>query len=332
MNVLITGAAGFIGDFLTEHCAEAGSTVLGIDIHETDGRASGSAFELCDVRNSARMSALLLKFRPDCIFHLAARSYPTVSLAHPLETFDANVGGTISLFECIRAAGMKSKVVVACSSAQYGPVADADLPIKETHALRPLHPYGVSKVAQDLLAAQYFANYAIPAIRIRIFKTTGPGKLGDVCSDLARRAIEIEMGIRPPTLAVGNLANRRSIVDVRDLVRALWLSAASCQPGEVYNLGGDDVYSVRELVGAIREQMPCNFHVEQRPELMRACDEPVTAGDNAKFRSCCAWTPQIPLAKTLGDMLEWWRVRLGGAATAEPLAETVRVARSAGRK
>ena len=129
------------------------------------------------------------------------------------------MGGTINLFECLRASAMMPVVIVACSSAEYGPIANRSLPAEESHGLCPLHPYGVSKVAQDLLAAQYFANYAIPAIRIRLFSTTGPGKLGDVCSDLTKRAIEIEREIRPSPLAVGNLSNRRSIVDVRDLVQ-----------------------------------------------------------------------------------------------------------------
>jgi GDP-4-dehydro-6-deoxy-D-mannose reductase len=332
VKVLITGAAGFIGAYLARYCVEGGSAVLGIDVDEPEVGWAHAAFERCDIRDSARLTELLSAFRPDRIFHLAAQSYPTVSLSRPLETMDTNVGGTVSLFECVRDSGRMPIMVVACSSAEYGVVAATDLPVKETHALRPLHPYGVSKVAQDLFAAQYFANYSIPAIRIRIFKTTGPAKLGDVCSDLAKRAIEIEMGMRPATLAVGNLANRRSIVDVRDLVQALWLSAEHCEPGEVYNLGGDDVYSVNELVEAIREQVTFNFSVEQRTELMRSCDEPATAGDNAKFRSCCAWTPQLGLARTLRDMLEWWRVRLGSVAIAEPRAETVRVARSAGQK
>jgi GDP-4-dehydro-6-deoxy-D-mannose reductase len=100
---------------------------------------------------------------------------------------------------------------------------------------------------------------------------------------------------------------------VRDLVHALRQSVERCKVGEVYNLGGNDVYSVQELVDGIRTQVAFEFHVEQRPELMRSCDEPVTAGDNAKFRSCCAWTPGIRLATTLRDMLEWWRTRLPGA-------------------
>jgi nucleoside-diphosphate-sugar epimerase len=325
MKVMITGAAGFIAGFLTKHCVDAGSQVLGIDIVEPWDGWAVNEFERCDVRNSARLTGLISKFRPQRIFHLAAQSQPIISLERPLETIDANVGGTISLFESLRTTGVIPVVVVACSSAEYGPVAERDSPIQEDHLLNPLHPYGVSKVAQDLLAAQYFANYAIPAIRIRIFKTTGPGKLDEVCSDLTKRAVEIELGIRSPSMPVGNLANRRSIVDVRDLVQALWSSADHCKFGEVYNLGGDDVYSVQEVIEAIRSEVTARFEVEQRPELMRSCDEPVTAGDNAKFRSCCAWEPQIPLATTLRDMLEWWRVQLAGAAAPGSQEEVARV-------
>jgi len=268
---------------------------------------------------------LISNFRPQRIFHLAAQSNPVVSLKQPLETIDVNVGGTISLFESLRAAGVMPVVVVACSSAEYGLVAERDLPIQEDHLLNPLHPYGVSKVALDLLTAQYFANYAIPAIRIRIFKTTGPGKLDEVCSDLTKRVVEIEMGIRPPSMPVGNLTNRRSIVDVRDLVQALWASADHCKIGEVYNLGGDDVYSIREVIEAIRSQVTSRFEVEQRSELMRSCDEPATAGDNSKFRSCCAWESRIRLDTTLRDMLEWWRVQLAGGAAPGLRQEVARV-------
>src|SRR5277367_1465186 len=325
MKVMITGAAGFIGGYLGRHCINAGSQVLGIDIAEPPDRQAVGEFELCDVRDSARLSGLISKFQPQRIFHSAAQSHPVVSLKQPRETIDTNVGGTISLFESLRTTGVMPLVVVACSSAEYGPVAERDSPIQEDHLLNPLHPYGVSKVAQDLLAAQYFVNYAIPTIRIRIFKTTGPGKLDEVCSDLTRRAVEIELGIRPPSMPVGNLTNRRSIVDVRDLVQGLWSAADRCEAGEVYNLGGDDVYAIQEVIEAIRSQVTFRFEVEQRPELMRSCDEPVTAGDNAKFRSCCAWEPQIHLATTLRDMLEWWRIRLTGAASPRSRQEVARV-------
>ncbi len=118
---MITGAAGFIGGFLAKHCTATGSQVLGIDIVEPpDGLATGE-FELCDVRNSARLSDLISKFRPQRIFHLAAQSQPVVSLKRPLETIDTNVGGTVSLFESLRTTRVMPVVLVACSSAEYGP-------------------------------------------------------------------------------------------------------------------------------------------------------------------------------------------------------------------
>jgi GDP-4-dehydro-6-deoxy-D-mannose reductase len=314
MKVMITGAAGFIGGFLTRHCLEAGCSVLGLGIGKPEDAGIAAAFEPCDIRDAARLSKIMSSFRPDRIFHLAAQSYPTVSLIQPRETIDINIGGTVNLFECVRGAAIMPIVVVACSSAEYGPVAVQDLPVRESHPLRPLHPYGVSKVAQDLLAAQYFANYSIPSVRIRIFNTTGPSKIGDVCSDLTQRAVEIERGVQGPTLRVGNLTNRRAIVDVRDLVRGLWLAAEYCEAGEVYNLGGNGIYSIQEVIEAIRAQVKVPFSITQDPALMRDCDEAVIAGDIAKFQSCCGWTPEIDLARTVGDMLDWWRNRLASAS------------------
>jgi GDP-4-dehydro-6-deoxy-D-mannose reductase len=311
MNVLITGAAGFIGGFLSKHSLAAGASVKGIGITAPGEEWPASAsFEHCDVRDQAALLQVVSTFRPDRIFHLAAQSYPTVSLEKPRETMDINAGGTVNLFESLRTAGLAPMVVVACSSAEYGPVESKDLPVREDHPLRPLHPYGVSKVAQDLLAAQYFVNYSMPTVRIRIFNTTGPSKLGDVCSDFARRVIEIEMGLRPPVLMTGNLTSRRAIIDVRDMVRGLWLASEHCEPGEVYNVGATAIYSVEELTEVIRRHVKTPFSVRQDPTLMRPCDEPVIAGDISKFQRCSAWKPEIDLNQTIEDMLAWWRKTL----------------------
>jgi GDP-4-dehydro-6-deoxy-D-mannose reductase len=310
VNILITGAAGFMGPFLRDVCREFDCTVLGIDICKPREPWVGAAFEHCDVRDYSHFSKLISEFRPDRIFHLAAQSYPTVSMEKPLETITINLGGTINLYESLRELGINPIVIVACSSAEYGPVEAQDLPVRETHPLRPLHPYGVSKVGQDLIASQYFINYKIPTVRVRIFNTTGPGKIGDVCSDLTKRAVEIEMGIQQRSLRVGNLTSRRAIGDVRDLVRALWIAAERGEPGEVYNIGAEDVFSVRELIDAIRSKLSVPFEIEQDPALMRASDEAVIAGDTSKFRRRCSWKPEIPLSTTLDDMVQWWRIHL----------------------
>jgi GDP-4-dehydro-6-deoxy-D-mannose reductase len=314
MKVLITGATGFIGGFLARYCLQSGSSVLGLGVEDPKEEWPAiAAFESCDVRDQAKLLKLISAFCPDRIFHLAAQSFPTVSLEKPFETMSINAGGTINLFECLRTAGIKPMVVVACSSAVYGPVEAKDLPVRETHPLRPLHPYGVSKVAQDLLAAQYYANYALPCVRIRIFNTTGPSKIGDVCSDLTRRAAEIALGMHAPSLRVGNLTTRRAIIDGRDMARGLWLAAERCEPGEVYNVGANQIYSVQELIDAIRPLVKVTFEIEQDSALMRSCDEPVIAGDITKFQRCTGWKPEIELSGTIQEMLDWWRRKLGKA-------------------
>lgn len=314
MNVLITGAGGFIGGYLAKLAANAGHSVLGIDHKEPDADAFAGTFERCDVRETAHVYKTIAAFQPQRIFHLAAQSYPTVSMLQPLDTMQINAGGTINLFEGVRAAGISPIVVVACSSAEYGMVAPENLPVREDHALLPLHPYGVSKVAQDLLAAQYFANYAIPTVRIRIFNTTGPGKRDDVCSDFTKRAIEVELGIRQGSMQVGNLTTRRAIIDVRDMVRGLWMASEHGVYGDVYNVGSTSIYSGQELIDAIRPHIQVPFTLQQDPALLRTCDERVIAGDTTKFRRCSGWKPEIGLSQTIQDMVQWWRNRLAPVA------------------
>jgi GDP-4-dehydro-6-deoxy-D-mannose reductase len=314
MNVLITGAGGFMGAYLAKLATSAGHAVLGIDKNEPDTDVFTGTFECCDVRDAERVYKMIAAFQPQRIFHLAAQSYPTVSMLQPLETMQINAGGTINVFEGVRAAGISPVVVVACSSAEYGVVAREDLPVREEHALRPLHPYGVSKVAQDLLAAQYFANYGIPSVRIRIFNTTGPGKRDDVCSDFTKRAVQIELGIGRSPMIVGNLTTRRAIIDVRDMVRGLWLAADCAMHGEVYNVGSSNIYSGQELIEAIRRHIKVPLTLQQDAALLRTCDEPVIAGDTTKFQRCSGWKPEIGLNQTITDMIEWWRNRLAPAA------------------
>lgn len=324
MKVLITGAGGFIGGYLSRYCSEAGCSVLGADHSEPDEGAFAGTFEHCEVRDADRVAKLIAAFRPDRIYHLAAQSFPTVSMIAPLDTMHINAGGTINVFEGVRAAQINPVVIVACSSAEYGIVAAADLPVREDHALKPLHPYGVSKVAQDLLTYQYFANYKIPTVRIRIFNTTGPGKRDDVCSDFTKRAVEVELGLRD-AIKVGSLRTRRAIIDVRDMVRGLWLAGDRCVHGEVYNLGSSNIYSGAELIEAIRLNISRPFGLEEDPALMRTCDEPVIAGDTTKFRLCSGWQTEVTLADTIRDMVQWWRERLAAAPVSSQQAKSTRV-------
>jgi len=248
--------------------------------------------------------------RPDVIYLLSAQSYPALSWRAPIETLETNVLGTANVYEAIRMSGLDPVVIVACSSAEYGEVAEVDVPVKESHPLRPLHPYGVSKVATEMLALQYWANNRIRSICARIFNTTGPRKTGDVCADFTQRAVRIEMRLDEPVLRVGNLDSWRAILDVRDLASALELLADKGQPGEVYNISGARTYQIRQIVDLVQAncQVPMTFKVD--PLLLRPSDERVIFGDSTKLIRATGWSQQVSLEQTIGDMMDYWRHKL----------------------
>src|SRR5579864_269194 len=167
---------------------------------------------------------------------MGAQSLPTVSWADPVGTFESNVMGSLYLFEAVRRLKRRPVVVSACSSAEYGHVLEAAIPVREEQPLKPLHPYGISKVCLDLLAREYFLDYKIPAVNIRLFNTTGPGKTNDAPSDFVRQLIRIKKGLQPPVIEVGNLKPHRAFLDVSDTVRGFYLAALKGRAGEVYNL------------------------------------------------------------------------------------------------
>lgn len=310
----VTGAGGFMGSHLVEMLVEKDHDVLAtyyrptVDIKDIDPRAK---IEECDIRDREKVKRLLVGFRPQNIFHLAAQSFPVVSWEDPWYTTETNVIGTINLFEGIKEARIDCKVLNACSSAEYGLVDFQEVPLKEDHSLKPLHPYGVSKVAQELLAYQYFSNFGVKSISMRIFNTTGPRKVNDVCSDFTRRLIEIEKGRNAERkLKVGNLTTRRAIADVRDAVRAFQLALDRATIGETYNLSGERMYQIQEIVDLLRSLVNFDFNVEKEPKLLRPADEPFIYGSSEKFKLETGWTQEIPLDHTLRDMLDFWRKNL----------------------
>lgn len=311
MKSLVTGYGGFIGGHLVELLLAKGEELLCTFFRPTTEMSlhiPGSKVLECDIRNKNLVFSLLQDFKPHRIYHLAAQSYPTSSWDDPWYTIETNVIGTINIFEGLRNLSLNCMVLNACSSAQYGYVTEDEVPICESHSFKPLHPYGISKVAQEMLAYQYYKNFNIKTISVRIYNTTGPRKVNDVCSDLTRRIVEIEKGINPTNeLRVGTLKTRRSIIDVRDTIRAFPLALDKATVGETYNLSGEKVYSIQEIVDILRNIVEVDFTVKQDPKLMRPTDEPIIYGDSAKFTQETGWKPEIPLRNTLLDMLDYWR-------------------------
>jgi GDP-4-dehydro-6-deoxy-D-mannose reductase len=315
---LVTGAAGMVGSHLLERLeAAAPGETLGtffrptMRIEELAGRVALAELDVCD---RAAVAEAVARERPAVIYHLAAQSLPTVSWTDPWGTLRTNVEGTVNLFEAVRTVRARSEpgydpmVVVACSSAQYGAsLTPQNVPIGEDTPQLPLHPYGVSKVAQDLLAFQYWRNDRIRCIRARIFNTTGPRKQADVVSDFAARVacIAREGG----RLRVGNLETRRAILDVRDLVTALVLLAERGEPGEAYNICADRAWRIGELIPLFERLAGIALVVEADPALFRPSDEPVILGRNGKLKERTGWQPTVELVDTLRAVLAYEMAR-----------------------
>ena len=317
MRVLITGFTGFVGSHLADYLVARGDVEV-FGTHRWRSRMDNVEhlrdlvrFVECDLRDPGAILRVLRDVRPERIFHLAAQSYVPTSWLAPAETLSGNVLGQLHLFEAMRALDLPARVHIAGSSEEYGLVLPDETPIREESPLRPLSPYAVSKVTQDMLAYQYWQSYRLHAVRTRGFNHTGPRR-GEVfvTSNFARQIAQIEKGRREPVVWVGNLDSVRDFTDVRDMVRAYWLALERGAPGDVYNICSGRGYTARQVLDILLGLAQVKVTVREDPARMRPSDVTLLVGDCAKFRNATGWQPTIPFEVTLKDLLEHWRSRV----------------------
>lgn len=265
----------------------------------------------CDVQDASATQRLINCVRPDRIFHLAAQSFVPTSWVAPSQTMSINAIGQINLLEAVRQADMDPLIHIAGSSEEYGLVYPGEAPIKESNLLRPLSPYAVSKVTQEMLAIQYFRSYGLRSVVTRAFNHTGPRR-GQVLvtSSFAKQIAEIEADRKEPVLEVGDLSARRDWSDVRDVVRAYWLTLEHCQPGEVYNIGTGTALTIREMLDILLELTDVKVEVRPAASRMRPSDVKLLLADTTKFKAATGWEPAIPFVQTMEDLLQYWRARV----------------------
>jgi GDP-4-dehydro-6-deoxy-D-mannose reductase len=308
-TAFVTGAEGFIGSHLIRLLQAKGWNVIGgyrLDGSDSYPKLPNLCYVQCDLRNRQRVQQLLDERQPTHVFHLGAQSLPTVSWSDPVGTFESNVMGSLHLFEAVRHMESPPVVVSACSSAEYGHVPASAIPVTEEYPLRPLHPYGISKVCLDLLAREYFLDYRIPIVNLRLFNTTGPGKTNDAPSDFVRQLIKIKKRLQQPVIEVGNLKPRRAFLDVNDTVRGFYLAALKGRRGEAYNLCATGTHEIGELLRTAMRLSGVKAEIRAGAQLMRPSDEKIIFGSTVKFRKHTGWKPMRSIEQTLGSMLEYW--------------------------
>lgn len=304
---LIIGAAGFVGAYAIRQLAGSGGNVhatkLPAEQLAPDAAARCTVHDL-DLLDADAAAQLLTEIRPDRILHLAAQSSVALSWKKPQLTADINIKGTLNLLEAVRKLGTQPRILLIGSGEEYGALQPDQIPVKEDTPLHPANVYAATKAAAEQLAALYVRAYGMQIVMVRAFNHIGPGQRDTfVAADFCKQAAEIECGLHEPVIRTGNLSAQRDFTDVRDIVRAYELLLERGHSGEVYNVGSGNAAAISDILAQIRTLCTVQFAVETDPEKLRPVDVPVIAADITKLQADTGWSPQIPLAQTLSDML-----------------------------
>lgn len=314
MRILITGVGGFVGGHLYRHIlettpdAEIYGTVIEETPHMTD---SGVVCRIIDLKDERAVSSFIEETQPDQIYHLAALASPRRSFTYPWETLENNIHSQLNIIQ----AGMKlikpPRLLIISSAEIYGPVRPEQMPITEDTPLKPTNPYGVSKVAQDMLGLQYYLSHHLPILRARPFNHFGPGQSeGFVAVDFAIQIAKIEAGRQAAIMEVGNLTAQRDFTDVRDVVRAYRLIMEKGTPGDVYNIASGRPTSIQSLLDTLLRYSRVKIEVRTDPTRMMPIDVPIIQGDASHLRGATGWQPTIPFEETALDILKDCRNRV----------------------
>ncbi len=315
MRVLITGATGFVGTHLRRFFLEAteweivGTAFPEVPPSEEDaGLRARERLVGLDLRDAEATRDLLSDVQPAYIVHLAAQSHVPTAYKDPWGTLENNIRGQLNLLEACVDLDCRPRCLVIGSGEEYGRADRDELPLREDHPLRPENPYSVSKVAQDVMGYQYYISYDLPVLRVRPFNHVGPGQSPRfVLPAFASQIARIEAGEMEPVLQVGNLTPARDFTDVRDVVRAYHRVLLEGRPGEVYNVASGQAHTIQALVDQLISLAKVDVEVRKDADRYRPADIPIIYGSSDKLRDHTEWTPEIPLAQTISDVLDEWR-------------------------
>ncbi len=317
MNVLITGADGFVGSHLAELLLTDSNSKLSGMIRE--GRPSSNIQHLkskiqlfgCDITNAVEVSRVIESVKPEKIFHLAGQAFVPHSVRNPFETFKVNIDGGVNLLEATRKQNGSCSVLIVSSGEVYGSVSPDRLPIDESTPLNPGNPYAASKACIDLIAQQYRMNFGMNVIVARPFNHLGPRQSElFVGSAFAKQIAEIKLGKREPDIHVGNLEPNRDFTDVRDVVKAYIQLLEQPQEYGVFNISSGTSIRIKELLDMMCKISGVKVEIIPDPERQRSNDISEITGSSIRLQRATGWKPRIALEQTVRDLIEYWEKEL----------------------
>jgi GDP-4-dehydro-6-deoxy-D-mannose reductase len=301
---LVTGATGFAGSHLVDSLTADGTRVFGwanLGGRPPDRSRPAVTWQSVDLLDRDAVRRALAEAAPSAIYHCAGVADVQGSWRAPGRALRVNVIGTHHVLDAADALGLQVPILVTGSALVYRP---SDTAVDEDHPLGPTSPYGVSKLAQEMLALES----PLPVLIARPFNHAGPRQdTSYVTSAFARQLAEIEAGRHEPVLRVGNLDSMRDITDVRDTVAAYRALVERGTPRRPYNVCRGKAYRMRDLLDILLSLARVDVRVEQEASRLRPSDIPVVLGSHARLTAETGWTPQIPIEQTLADLLAYWR-------------------------
>ena len=305
---LVTGATGFAGSHMVDHLLEHHSHVAGwAHLRDRDRHLADDSRVLwasVDILDRPAVARALADLQPSVVYHCAGLAHVGESWSKPVRALSINVLGTHHVLEGVRDAGLRCPVLITGSALVYRPSTDL---LREEDAIGPSDPYGLSKLAQEMLASQIVDG---PVFVVRPFNHAGPRQSPTyVTSSFARQIAEIEAGLHEPVLRVGNLESQRDITDVRDTVRAYRLVVQHGTAARPYNVCSGQAYRIRDLLDRLVARSRTSIRIELDPARLRPSDNPIIAGDRSRIGSETGWAPRIPIQQTLDDLLDYWRAQ-----------------------
>lgn len=313
-RILITGVSGSGGSYLAEYIT---ANHPDAEIHGLSRWHSTSVDNLqyvrdrvivheCDLTDFGSVFGAMQRAKPDVVFHLASHANVRASFITPHAVVSNNILGTLNLFEAIRASSLDPLIQLCSTSEVYGRVTADEVPIRETAPMRPASPYAVSKAAQDMLGYSYFISYKMRIIRTRMFAYLNPRRTDLFATSFARQVARIERGLATEVVH-GNLDSVRTMIDVRDAMRAYWDAAHQCAPGEAYNIGGTTTLTVGEVLERLVAKARVPIRTRLDPALLRPADVTLQIPSVDKFREATGWEPRYGFDESLSELLEHWR-------------------------
>jgi GDP-mannose 4,6-dehydratase len=307
---LITGITGSGGSYLAEHILKKTKTIKVYGLYRSNGykdllkknTLKKISFFKVDLKNFSKLKKIIQEINPDVVFHIASNADVRASFDNPIEFTNNNNLITANLLECFRQLKQDPIIVICSTSEVYGAVTKKDVPINENQRIAPVNPYAVSKTFQDLLSQVYFKSFNLKIIITRMFSYTNSRRNNLFQTAFANQIAEIEKG-KLKQLKHGNLKSIRTFVDIDDAMEAYWLAAKKGKIGEVYNIGGNKIISVKQFLKELIKLARCKIKHSIDKKLLRPQDVTLQIPNVKKFTKHTGWVPKVSFQESVKKLL-----------------------------